>query len=136
MLNKDFTAGGLLDKILSIVVYIIIQNFIITLSIFLRFSPSPGISPPPGTESVFWRFEKLSTNSTSSYDTAQLSGDSLSDKSPYRTNSSYDSPRSKAWTQSSGESSVWTEEGSPVGPSPPHLLSPKYVMYIVCFLYL
>ncbi|XP_014293966.1 tyrosine-protein phosphatase non-receptor type 7 isoform X1 [Halyomorpha halys] len=91
-----------------------------------RFSPSPGISPPPGTESVFWRFEKLSTNSTSSYDTAQLSGDSLSDKSPYRTNSSYDSPRSKAWTQSSGESSVWTEEGSPVGPSPPHLLSPRW----------
>lgn len=92
-----------------------------------RFSPSPTT----GAEGVFcWRFEKLSTNSTSSYDTALLSGDSPIDRSPFRTNSSHDShsPRSaKAWNQSSGESSVWTEEGSPVGPSPPNLLSPRWV---------
>ncbi|XP_014246702.1 uncharacterized protein LOC106665054 isoform X2 [Cimex lectularius] len=115
-------------------------------------------------DTVLWKLEKLSTNSTGSYETAQSPGWSIdksgklsvdspnytaetspltgSDRSPFRTNSSFDSPAfsssgSKRWpTQSSGDSSIWTaSEDSPIegtspkmpGPVSPGLLSPRWL---------
>uniref|UniRef100_A0A0K8SXU8 protein-tyrosine-phosphatase n=1 Tax=Lygus hesperus TaxID=30085 RepID=A0A0K8SXU8_LYGHE len=112
---------------------------------------------------VLWKLEKLSTNSTASYDTAHSPGWSFdkscklsvdspnwtvespltgSDRSPFRTNSSFDSPAlsssgsKRCQTQSSGESSIWTaSEDSPIegtsprmpGPVSPALLSPRWL---------
>ncbi|BES91895.1 PTPc [Nesidiocoris tenuis] len=124
----------------------------------------PQEDPLSKNSDVLWKLEKLSTNSTASYDTAQSPGWSFdkscklsvdcqnctaespltgSDRSPFRTNSSFDSPAlsssgsKRCQTQSSGESSVWTaDEDSPVeagtsprvqGPISPALLSPRWL---------